>query len=180
MRKRRVILGTVLPIVQQYSVTLIKSAHSYMHIDMSRMRFLLVFGVPLSQSAQEASSFANDPEQDMTDRALIVGFVRTISTAEVADFTQYGSYSSWQTLLAHNSVYLNEWLVEFYSPNPSVHFGTMPEILPGWSLRLEVNSDGRGYDMRLQDLNDKRCGYAAITDESGVIRQCKWIDCQIE
>jgi transposase len=38
---------------------------------------------------------------------------------------------------------------------------------------------GRGYDVRLQDLTDKNCWYAALTDESGVIRQSKSIDCTI-
>ncbi len=55
----------------------------------------------------------------------------------------------------------------------------MPEILPAWSLRLNVHADGKGYDVRLQDLTDKTCRYAALTDESGVIRQSKVIDCNI-
>jgi hypothetical protein len=55
----------------------------------------------------------------------------------------------------------------------------MPEILLGWSLRLAVHADGKGYDVRLQDLTDKGCWYAALTDESGVIRQSKAIDCEI-
>jgi hypothetical protein len=39
--------------------------------------------------------------------------------------------------------------------------------------------DGKGYDLMLQDLTDKTCWYAALTDESGVIRQSKAIDCKI-
>jgi hypothetical protein len=31
----------------------------------------------------------------------------------------------------------------------------------------------------LEDKTDKACGYAAITDERGVIRQSKAIDCDI-
>jgi hypothetical protein len=54
-----------------------------------------------------------------------------------------------------------------------------PEILPGWNLRLNVHSDGQGYDVLLRDLTDDKCGYAAPTDESGVIRQRKAIDCEI-
>lgn len=38
----------------------------------------------------------------------------------------------------------------------------------GWSLRVT----GKGYDLILEDLTHKSRGYAAITDERGVIRVC--------
>ena len=59
------------------------------------------------------------------------------------------------------------------------HFSDAPEILPGWNLRLNVHTDGQGYDVLLRDLMDEKCGYAALTDERGVIRQSKAIDCEI-
>jgi hypothetical protein len=46
-------------------------------------------------------------------------------------------------------------------------------------LRLNITADGQGYDVLLEDTTDKNCGYAAVTDERGVIRQSKAIDCQI-
>ncbi len=61
----------------------------------------------------------------------------------------------------------------------NAHFSKRPEILPGWTLRLNVSSDGKGYDVLLEDKTDKACGYAAITNESGLIRQSKTIDCDI-
>jgi hypothetical protein len=48
----------------------------------------------------------------------------------------------------------------------------MPEILPGHNLRFNVHSDGQGYDVLLEDATDKS-GYAALSDERGVIRECK-------
>jgi hypothetical protein len=66
-----------------------------------------------------------------------------------------------------------------YPEEANLLFGDMPEILPGWSLRFNVHADGQGYDVRLQSLTDKTCWYAALTDESGVIRQSKAIDCEI-
>jgi hypothetical protein len=51
--------------------------------------------------------------------------------------------------------------------------------LPGWSLRLNLTKDGAGYDLMLEDTTDKTCGYAAVTDERGVIRQSKAFDCPI-
>lgn len=37
----------------------------------------------------------------------------------------------------------------------------------------------QGYDLILEDLTDKSCGYALVTDERGIIRQGKTIDCAI-
>ncbi|HXN50410.1 MAG TPA: hypothetical protein VN943_00635 [Candidatus Acidoferrum sp.] len=51
--------------------------------------------------------------------------------------------------------------------------------MPGWTLRLNVSSDGKGYDVLLEDTTDQTCGYAAVTDERGIIRQSKAIDCEI-
>ena len=41
-----------------------------------------------------------------------------------------------------------------------------------------MHADGQGYDVLLQDLTDKKCGYAAVTDEYVVIRQSKTINCE--
>jgi hypothetical protein len=83
MRKRRVILGVVL--------------------------FVLTMGTARSQFAQTASN-AEKSNQPIQDRVLVLGLLRAINTAEVADFSQYGSVASWPTLLAHKSEYLNGWL----------------------------------------------------------------------
>lgn len=60
-----------------------------------------------------------------------------------------------------------------------IHLSPGPEILPGWKLRLHLSSDGTQYDALLEDAADKLCGYAAFTDERGVIRQGRTIDCDI-
>jgi hypothetical protein len=130
---------------------------------------------PLAQEALHGTGKTNQH-----NRPLAIGFLRTFNTAEVVERSQHGSYSSWQTLLAHQSEYLNGWFATDYSHEPNARFGEPPEVLPGWSLRLNVHADGQGFDARLQDLSDKQCWYAAITDESGVIRQGKAIDCGIE
>ena len=116
---------------------------------------------------------------DQERRSVAIGLLRTINTAEVGELHKYGAYSSWPTLLDHQPKYFADWFARFSSQDPKGHFGDLPEILPGWSLRLTVHADGKGYDLRLQDLTDKECGYAALTDESGVIRQSKAIDCKI-
>jgi hypothetical protein len=103
----------------------------------------------------------------------MVGLVRTINTAEVLERSTYGSAASWQTLLAHQQEYLNKWLANYYSRDPNVHFGSPPEILPGWNLRLIVpTDDDQGWTVLLLDAKDET-GYALLSDESGIIRECK-------
>jgi len=58
---------------------------------------------------------------------------------------------------------------------PAIQFNDPPEILPGWNLRLNLHSDGQGYDLLVRDMTDEKCGYAVLTDENGVIRQSKAI-----
>jgi hypothetical protein len=135
--------------------------------------FVMTFGTAASFFAQETSSGTAAP--DLKRRSDLVGLMRTINTLEVSDLSQYGAYAPWPTLLERHQKQLDEWLASF---NPShegnVHFGDALEILPGWNLRLHVNTDGQGYLVLLEDANDKE-GFAALSDERGIIRQCKWL-----
>ena len=140
---------------------------------LSAVLLVVALGSSGSQFAQETPTGA-EKSKAQDRHGLALGFLRTISTAEVAGFARYGSYASWQILLAHDAQYLNEWVATYYSENPGVHFGELPEILPGFSLRLNVHSDGTGYDVLLEDLSDKD-GYAVVSDERGIARECKWL-----
>ena len=140
-------------------------------IILSSVLLVMALGVLTPQFAQDVT---NPPKPNMERRSRMMGLVRTINTAEVTDFFKYGSYSSWQTLMARNPEYFNGWLRGFYSPEPNAHFGEMPEILPGWNLRLNVNPDGQGYIVFLEDSTDKE-GYAVHSDERGIIWECKWL-----
>jgi len=131
---------------------------------------VLFVGVLTPQFAQD--TLTNSPKPDFERRLRAVGLVRSINTAEVGERYEYGSYASWQTFLAHQSEYLNEWLVRAYPQEVNLRFGDAPEILPGFSLRLNAHTDGRGYDLLLEDATDKT-GYAMQSDERGVIRECK-------
>jgi hypothetical protein len=136
---------------------------------------LLSLGMLSSQLPQNPAS-TGKAEVDRHERA--VGLLRTINTAEASDFATYGAYGSWQTLLLHHSKYFSKHLKMSY-PQGGMDFAMPPEILPGWNLRLNVHSDGKGYDILLRDTTDERCGYAAVTNEVGVIWQSKTIDCNI-
>jgi hypothetical protein len=134
---------------------------------------VLALGSVAPQLAQDASTGPKGP--NLERRSITVGLVRTINTAEVGERATYGSYASWPTLLVHQQQYFNHWVTQFYSRDPNVHFGSTTEILPGWNLRLMVPPDGTGWVVVLEDAKDAT-GYAALSDESGVIRECKYLE----
>ena len=57
-------------------------------------------------------------------------------------------------------------------------YGSGPEIVPGWRLRLHLSNKDGAYDASIEDVNDPQCGYAVTTDERGLIRQGKSIACR--
>jgi hypothetical protein len=139
-------------------------------IIVSAVFLLLVLGTRPLQFAQDAPTSSKDPDAER--RGVVLGLVRTINTIEVTELIEYGSYAPWPILLAHHQEF-NGWLKRFYSSGePNTHFSDMPEILPGWNLRLNVQTDGKGYVLLLDDASDKT-GFAWVSDERGIIRQCK-------
>ncbi len=144
---------------------------------LSSVLLVLFLGVQTPQFAQDTST--GPANADQARRRVALGLLRTINTAEVVELQNYGSYASWQTLLAHQSKYVNEFLTMNYPEEANLQFADVPEILPGWNLRMNMHADGQGYDVLLRDMTDKKCGYAAVTDENAVIRQSKTIDCAI-
>lgn len=151
MKKHRVILGTVL--------------------------LVLFLGVLTSQFAQDAPTRPTKTEQ--ARRQVAIALLRTINTAELTHHLKKGPFVPWQTVLSEQPKYFDEFLAINGLQQSNVHFAAAPEILPGWNLRLNVHPDGQGYDVLLRDTTDEKCDYAALTDESGVIRQSKAIDCEI-
>src|SRR6476646_10649368 len=133
-------------------------------IVLSTVLLALALGTSKSHLAQGASAGTSQADEQNRTHALALGFLRTVNTAEAEDFSKYGSYASWQTLLEHQPQYLNGWVARFYAHGGNVHFGELPEILPGLSLRLNVHADGSGYDVLVEDLSD-RSGYAGLSDE---------------
>ena len=95
------------------------------------------------------------------------------------EHSTYGSYAPWRTLVAHHAEYFDQFTALHRQQLPDGHFRDSPEIAPGWNLRMNLHADGEGYEVLLRDRTDKKCGYAAVTDENGVIRQSKTIECDI-
>lgn len=139
---------------------------------LSTVSLVIFLGIVTPHFAQNVPGGPEKPDQQR--RAHAVGLMRSINTAEVVEFSNFGSFASWDGLLAHGLLPTN------YLQEASLHFSAPPEIWPGWSLRFNVHADGKGYDVKLQDLRDKTCAYAVFTDESGVIGQGKAINCEIQ
>lgn len=140
-------------------------------IILSTILLALALGTCAARSAQDTPSVPNQKRS-----WIMLGLVRTINTAEVGELDKYGSYSSWPILLSHNEEPFNGLLNKRYYPdNPNMRFSDMPEIMPGFALRLNVQADGKGYVVLLIDQNDKT-GFAAVSDESGIIRLCKFLE----
>jgi Sel1 repeat len=125
---------------------------------------------------------ANTSSQDLNRRLVIIGLLRSINTAEASNKygSQRSSYLRWPDLVATSHTLGDLRILAEIDPKlADMHLGAEPEILPGINLRLNVHADGQGYDVRLEDLTDKNCYYAAVSDETGIIRQSKELDCDI-
>jgi hypothetical protein len=92
---------------------------------------LLVFllGVPTPQFAQDTSTGPTQSDQERLHVAI--GLVRTINTAEVVERSTYGSFASWQTLLAHEQKKFSEWFASFYSHDPIFISAPSQKSCPG-------------------------------------------------
>lgn len=124
-------------------------------------------------SAQDVTPSSKN--SDDKQQAVLLGLVRTINTIEVDELYKYRAYAQWPILLAHHREDFNGWLKRFYvSGDSNARFGDMPEILHGWNLRLNVQADGKGYILLLADASDKD-GFAWVSDDSGIIRHCKYL-----
>jgi len=123
-----------------------------------------------------ASQVASVADEATTKRhASMIGLVRTINTLELRELNQYGSYEPWVILLAHHREEFSAWLKRFYfSDGTNVQFSDALEILPDWNLRLNIQKDGKGYVLLLDDAGDKT-GFAAVSDERAVIRTGEYL-----
>jgi hypothetical protein len=139
----------------------------------------VMLAVAIPQRAQSPAEPSRPDEQ--ARRSVAVNTLRAINTAEYAYKFRHGTFASWNVLLASGE-FTGRGMHLAVQNEPQLvneQFFKAPRILPGWVLRLNVTPDGKKYDILLEDQTDKTCGYAAITDERGVIRQSKTIDCDI-
>lgn len=130
---------------------------------------LLVFGVGIltPQFAQDVTLNRVIPNAERGVR--MVALLRTINTDEHTYRSKYGSFGTWQALLSDDPGYFEKYLS--LTGQANAKFAEPPEILPGFNLRLNVHTEGQGYDILLEDTASKT-GYAVQSDERTAIREC--------
>jgi hypothetical protein len=153
----------------------------------SAVLLALLLGSFAPEYAQNVPTGSGD--SDHAKQSLAVNLLRAINTAEVSYRHNHGEYAPWAILVEspefpYGGRKLMTLTDQPFAPrsNPelaNLHFSKGSEILPGWRLRIDLTEDRKGYDVLLEDTTDKMCRYAALTDERGVIRQSKAIDCPI-
>ena len=129
--------------------------------------------------AQKGSPSAPDREKER--RSLAINLVRAINTAEASYKSKQGAYVNWDTLLGNGDFTDRgtKWAPESFPTVAHAMYGPGPEIVPGWKLRLNISKEGKAYDLLLEDVTDPKCGYAVVSDERGLIRQGRAIDCAL-
>ena len=138
----------------------------------------ILLALPYAQ-AQKGSPGIPDRERER--RSLAINLIRAINTAEANYKKNRGVYATWETLLGSGDFTETgtKWAPESFPTVAHAMYSRGPEIVPGWKLRLSISKDGNAYDLLLEDVTDPKCGYAVVSDERGLIRQGKAIDCAL-
>jgi len=119
--------------------------------------------------------------RELQRRSFALNFLRALNTAELDYKKNHATYANWDALLA-NSYFTDagtKWGSEDFPTVTHAMYSRGPEIVPGWKLRLNISNGGKSYDALLEDATDPKCSYAGQTDERGLIRQSKSIDCPL-
>ena len=129
--------------------------------------------------AQKPSVGVGDRERER--RSLAADITRAINSAEADYLRKHETFANWDTLFGNG--YFTEkgtkWAPESFPTVTHAMYGRDKEIVPGWKLRLNISNNGKSYDLLLEDTSDPKCLYAIVSDERGVIRHSKALDCPI-
>ena len=114
-------------------------------------------------------------------RSFALNLLKAVNNSEADYMKKHGTYANWETLFSNG--YFEPSGTKYVSQDfPTVAhalYSRGPEIVPGWRIRLNVSNSGKSYDALLEDVTDPKCGYAGVTDERGLIRQGKAVDCAL-
>ena len=88
------------------------------------------------------------PDRERERRSLAINFLHALNTAESNYKKNHGTYADWDTLLGNGDFGQNgtKWSSESFPTVAHALYGSGPEIVPGWKLRLKVSNDGKSYD----------------------------------
>jgi len=143
---------------------------------------LIALGLALGTTARFQNPSPGIGDRERERRSFAINLVRTIEKAQLDFKSKHAIYANWDSLIGNG--YFTSTGTKWASPDfPTVGqalYGSGPEIVPGWRLRLNVSHSGSAYDLLVEDVNDPKCGYAVLTDERGTIRQAKSLACPIQ
>ncbi len=133
--------------------------------------------VAASVEAQKNSPTLQDRQREQ--HSLAMNIVRAINAAEANYKKTHGSYATWSELFSNGDFTDSgtKWSSESLPTVAHAMYGSGPEIVPGWKLRLNLSKDGATYDLSLEDVTDAKCGYAVMSDERGMIRHGRSVAC---
>jgi len=129
--------------------------------------------------AQKSSLGVADRERER--RSLAVNITRAINSAEADYLRKHETFATWDTLFGNGDFTESgtKWAPESFPTVAHAMYGRGREIVPGWKLRLNISNNGKSYDLLLEDATDPKCLFAIVSDDRGVIRQSKAIDCPV-
>jgi hypothetical protein len=149
---------------------------------MGRMAgFVLIAGLSLCSSAARGQNTPAVSGREQQRRSLAMNLLRALNNAEADYKKKHATFANWDALLAEG--YFSEtgtkWGSSDFPTVTQAMYSRGAEIVPGWKLRLNVSNNGKSYDALVEDATDPKCGYAGMTDERGMIRQSKFIACEM-
>ena len=121
------------------------------------------------------------PDREREQRSFAQNLVKAINAAEADYRKKHDVYANWDTLVGIGDFSSNgtKWAPADFPTVAHALYGSGAEIVPGWRLRLHLSNGNKSYDLLLEDVTDPKCSYAVFSDERGVIRQGKSIDCPL-
>ena len=129
--------------------------------------------------AQKGAPVVTDRERER--RSFAQNLVKALNAAEADYRKKHDVYANWDTLVGIGDFSSSgtKWAPADFPTVAHALYGNGAEIVPGWRLRLHLSKGDKAYDLLLEDVTDPKCSYALFSDERGLIRQGKSIDCAL-
>jgi hypothetical protein len=143
------------------------------------LALILVMSWLAVSRAQKGAPVVADRERER--RSFAQNLVKAINAAEADYRKKHEVYANWDTLVGIGDFSSNgtKWAPADFPTVAHALYGNGAEIVPGWRLRLHLSKGDKAYDLLLEDVTDPKCSYAVFSDERGLIRQGKSIDCAL-
>jgi hypothetical protein len=129
--------------------------------------------------AQKGAPAVTDRERER--RSFAQNLVKAINAAEADYRKKHEVYANWDTMVGIGDFSSSgtKWAPAEFPTVAHALYGNGAEIVPGWRLRLHLSKGDKAYNLLLEDVTDPKCSYAVFSDERGLIRQGKSIDCAL-